>query len=298
MNLNNAQTFYTVAKYKSFTKVATMQKITQGAISIRIKNLEKELNTTLLIRTNAEVVLTPDGERLYAIIEKILFDINNYELDISNSTDLNVQKPLRVGISSKASKSHYYHQTCADLYIHSGAPIITQDSLENLFAKLRTHEIDAIFTARYQVPEFEKFKIGQFTLVLCANIKFSFDKEYEFIYPNYFFLTGASQTSKKLFPDGSDEEFQNSEIIQRTKGLLSIHPKKEGSPFLDDLIYLELIRKRKNILTLLPDFLIEENLQKKDVKVLHIVDFFPIFCYHNPDIEWKVHEKLLAIRQV
>jgi len=298
MNLNNAQTFYTVAKYRSFTKVATMEKITQGAISTRIKNLEKELNTKLLFRTNAEVILTPDGEKLYAIIEKMLFDINNYELDISNSIDINVPKPLRVGISSKASKSHYYHRPCADLYIHSGAPIITQDSLENLFEKLRNHELDAIFTARYQVPEFEKFKIGQFTLVLCANSKFSFDKEYEFLYPNYFFLTGASETSHELFPDGSDEEFQKSEIIQRIKVLFSIHPKIEGSPFLDDLIYLELIRKKKNILTLLPDFLIEESLQKKEIKVLHVVDFFPIFCYHNPDIEWKVHEKLLAIRQV
>ncbi len=298
MNLNNARTFYYVAKYRSFTKVATLIGHTQGAISTRIKNLEKELHTTLMHRTNSDVILTPDGEKLYVILEKTLFDLNNFELEISHIESSAPPSPLKIGISNKASKSHYYHKPCADLYIRSGAPLIVHDTLENLFSMLRNHELDAIFTARYQVPEFEKFKIGQFTLVLCANINFDFNVDYEFIFPNYFFLTGASPTSTELFPDGDDEKFQKSEIIQKTKVLFSIHPQNEGSPFLDDLIYLELIRKKENILTLLPDFLISEALQKQEVKILHVVDFFPIFCYHNIDIHWQQEEKLVALRSI
>ncbi|MCX5773204.1 MAG: LysR family transcriptional regulator [Fusobacteria bacterium] len=298
MNLNNAQTFYTVAKYKSFTKVATLQNVTQGAISTRIKNLELEIKTILLIRNNSEVILTPDGEKLFFIIEKMLFEVNDYEAALAKSIAHHTVQPLLIGISSKASKSHYYHKPCAALYSHSGPPIIVHDSLKNIFEKLKNNEIDAIFTARYQVPKFEKFKIGQFTLTLCANSKFNFDEDYEFIYPNYFFLTGSSPTSEEIFPDGSDFEFQNSEVIKRVKGLFSLHPQKEASPFLDDFIYLELIKTKKNILTLLPDFLIEEGVRKKELKLIHVVDLYPIFCYHKPDIDWKLREKLLALRQL
>lgn len=99
MDFRQLETFVTVVKLKSFSKAAETLYITQPTVSNHISNLEKELNTILVNRTNKSITLTTAGNLLYKyaieIINKrdnALFSLNQFEgkiegiLEISSST--------------------------------------------------------------------------------------------------------------------------------------------------------------------------------------------------------------------
>lgn len=61
-NLAKYKIFLSVAECKSISKAATQLYISQPAVSITIKKLEKSLNTTLFIRKPKGVTLTENGK--------------------------------------------------------------------------------------------------------------------------------------------------------------------------------------------------------------------------------------------
>ena len=65
VNFEYYKIFYYVAKYHNFTKAAQALNNSQPNITRAMNCLEQQLNTTLFIRTNRGVQLTPEGERLY-----------------------------------------------------------------------------------------------------------------------------------------------------------------------------------------------------------------------------------------
>lgn len=68
MELNTSQlnAFYSVAKTLSFSKSAQVLSLSQPALSIRIKNLEEALGTSLFIRRGGSLQLTDAGQKLLA----------------------------------------------------------------------------------------------------------------------------------------------------------------------------------------------------------------------------------------
>ncbi len=69
--------FEAAARFKNFTLAAKELNITHSAVSQNIKNLEKELNTTLLERNTHSVQLTPVGEAYFSQIKTGLTIIAN-----------------------------------------------------------------------------------------------------------------------------------------------------------------------------------------------------------------------------
>ena len=65
VNFEYYKIFYYVAKYHNFTKAVQALNNSQPNITRAMNCLEQQLNTTLFIRTNRGVQLTPEGERLY-----------------------------------------------------------------------------------------------------------------------------------------------------------------------------------------------------------------------------------------
>ena len=63
VNFEYYKIFYYVAKYHNFTKAAQALNNSQPNITRAMNCLEQQLNTTLFIRTNRGVQLTPEGER-------------------------------------------------------------------------------------------------------------------------------------------------------------------------------------------------------------------------------------------
>jgi DNA-binding transcriptional LysR family regulator len=72
MELDQLKLFTDLVREQSFTKVAEKNYLTQPAVSLRIRNLEEELNTKLLERTTRKVLVTEEGRILYDYAREIL----------------------------------------------------------------------------------------------------------------------------------------------------------------------------------------------------------------------------------
>ena len=71
VNFHQLSIFHTVARVGSFTRAAAELDISQPAVSIQIKQLERSLQTTLLSRLRRGVVLTDTGEAVYRYTKRI-----------------------------------------------------------------------------------------------------------------------------------------------------------------------------------------------------------------------------------
>ena len=64
MDIRVLRYFLTVAREESFSKAAEVLYLSQPTLSRQIREMEEELGVQLLIRTNLNVQLTPEGQRL------------------------------------------------------------------------------------------------------------------------------------------------------------------------------------------------------------------------------------------
>jgi DNA-binding transcriptional LysR family regulator len=74
LNLKQLEAFYLVVKRKNFTRAAEELNVTQPAVTIQVKSLEKSLNLKLIQQMGKRFQLTEAGELLYQYAEKI-FDL-------------------------------------------------------------------------------------------------------------------------------------------------------------------------------------------------------------------------------
>ncbi|MEK4712588.1 LysR family transcriptional regulator [Sporosarcina sp. FSL K6-5500] len=69
--MNPYDAFVKIIETGSFTKAAEELRYTQSAISQMVHSLEKELSTTLILRSRKGITLTPDGEEFLPYIKNI-----------------------------------------------------------------------------------------------------------------------------------------------------------------------------------------------------------------------------------
>ncbi len=62
------RSFEAAARHAHFTRAAQELCVSQSSISQQIKNLEEALNRPLFLRASRSLTLTPEGERLYAVV--------------------------------------------------------------------------------------------------------------------------------------------------------------------------------------------------------------------------------------
>lgn len=72
MQYDALKTFITLVEVKNFTKTSEILHISQPSVSLHIKNLEQEYQTTLFIRSPKSVQITPTGQILYERAKQIL----------------------------------------------------------------------------------------------------------------------------------------------------------------------------------------------------------------------------------
>ena len=91
-------TFVTVAEKKNFTRAAEELHITQSAVTLSIKALEKKYEVKFFDRTNKYVRLTRAGEILYYHAKRILKEYEQVDSLIHDMTKV-VSGPLLIGSS-------------------------------------------------------------------------------------------------------------------------------------------------------------------------------------------------------
>ena len=80
--------FYYVAKYKSFTRAASILMNSQPNITRSMNNLERQLGCRLFIRSNRGVRLTADGESLYKHVAVAFEQLQTAERELENAANL------------------------------------------------------------------------------------------------------------------------------------------------------------------------------------------------------------------
>jgi len=80
---------YAVKTLGSFTKAAIHLNISQPALSIAIKKMEKELNLAIFDRNTKPVLLTPAGQILFSHIEKVMLLESNTKAELDDLDSVN-----------------------------------------------------------------------------------------------------------------------------------------------------------------------------------------------------------------
>lgn len=97
MNLNQLQTFLTIARLGSFRRAAEQLNATQPAVSARIAGLEQSLGATLFDREGGGASLTAKGTELVPMAERLLASAEEIKLKIGESSA--ISGVMRLGVS-------------------------------------------------------------------------------------------------------------------------------------------------------------------------------------------------------
>ncbi|RID81843.1 LysR family transcriptional regulator [Peribacillus asahii] len=92
------KTFVTLVEVKNFTKTAETLRMSQPSVSLHIKNLEKEFQTKLFLRSPKLLKITPTGEILYDRAKQIITIYEQTKQDILEQHN-SIKGELKIGAS-------------------------------------------------------------------------------------------------------------------------------------------------------------------------------------------------------
>ena len=146
--------FKCVAEAKSLSKAAGVLGYVQPHISQRIKNLEEELDTKLLIRTNRGVTLTNEGEALFNYAQRILRLMEEAKAEVNPNK---FKRSLIIGASQTISAIKIPSLFSSFLKEHQSIEVkIKTDRKQALQEMLSYGEIDGLFLSGiYNEAQFE-----------------------------------------------------------------------------------------------------------------------------------------------
>ncbi|AIE59888.1 LysR family transcriptional regulator [Bacillus methanolicus] len=98
MHYEELKTFVTLAEVKNFTKTAEILLMSQPSVSLHIKNLEKEFQTKLFLRSPKFLQITPTGEILYDRAKQMITIYEQTRQDILEH-DNSINGVLKIGAS-------------------------------------------------------------------------------------------------------------------------------------------------------------------------------------------------------
>ncbi|SDK75681.1 LysR family transcriptional regulator [Natronincola ferrireducens] len=135
MNLQYLKAFYVTVKVNSISKAAKVLHLTQPGLSMQIQSLEKDLQVSLLNRSNKGVELTEAGKIVFDYANTILSLQENIERDLlnlnSDKKQLLIGSCKAVGEYALPCSIYIYKQDNKDVNIHLEISN-TKDVIENL----------------------------------------------------------------------------------------------------------------------------------------------------------------------
>ncbi|WP_170940610.1 LysR family transcriptional regulator [Pseudoalteromonas sp. NBT06-2] len=102
LNINHLKMICTIAQSSTVKQAAEILFITQPALTNRLREAERRLNTHLFVRNGRKLIITSAGKRLLHSAEKILQELERVEYDISLLVD-GIEQVLRIGLPHYAS---------------------------------------------------------------------------------------------------------------------------------------------------------------------------------------------------
>jgi|AntRauTorckE6833_2_1112554.scaffolds.fasta_scaffold00037_12 DNA-binding transcriptional LysR family regulator len=178
--------FIAVAEHGGFTKAAKAVHVSQPALSVSIRDLEKRLGAALFNRSGRRVTLTPAGHKLYASAQQVDDIMQNVQLEITQLAD----KPprLRLGLIDTVANQLFVRRNCAgDLASHVDLSIMVDRSAQ-LLEGVRNGSIDGAFVtfqAQRLEPGVQQELVGSEPLITVSSSLTSFNTNKSYPYISY-----------------------------------------------------------------------------------------------------------------
>ncbi|SCY31689.1 LysR family transcriptional regulator [Alkaliphilus peptidifermentans] len=122
MNLQYLKAFYVTVRLNSISKAAKELHLTQPGLSMQIQSLEKDLDVTLLTRSNKGVELTEAGMVVFDYANTILSMHDNIERDLenlkSNKKDLLIGSCKSIGEYALPCSIYIFKQDNSNIHIN------------------------------------------------------------------------------------------------------------------------------------------------------------------------------------
>ena len=144
MEIRNLITFVRIAEVKNFSKTAQQLGYSQSAVTMQIKQLEEELQTSLFERIGKQVKLTQAGQRLLPYAVEILNGVQKMQANTHEPATISGQ--LRIGtcesylISVLPPIFSKMRQICPQAEISTHTAMV-----EELFRMLRQNDVDLLY---------------------------------------------------------------------------------------------------------------------------------------------------------
>lgn len=260
MNIHALRLFTKVAEFKSVSKAAETLRISQPAVTIQVRNLEKEVGFALIESRGRGIHLTPKGEFLYNQAQR-LFDL---ESDIENkiaqvresgADDLNIAASYIPANFLLPEWLSQYKESYPSRKIN-----VKTENTQQVIEQLLHYKADLAFV----IEENEHHP--------AINYEFLMDLEFCFIVPYHHHFAGETVSLKDLM----QEPFILREEGSSTKDLLLALCKLHKAP--SPKIGMQLYGLSESIRTvaagfgvmLAPSIALEDYLQQKQVARVYV----------------------------
>ena len=144
MELREIRTFLEVADLKSFCRAAEKLKYSQAAVTVQVKQLEKELNVHLFDRIGKQTTLTHEGEMFYQYASEIMRNVAYARNALGQSSELT--GTLVIGTIESICSTLFpplireYHHRYPKVNIN-----IVIDSPEILLNMMNSNQVDMVY---------------------------------------------------------------------------------------------------------------------------------------------------------
>lgn len=163
MTLNQLLYFCTAARFHSITKAANNLMVTQPAVSIAIKELEKELSIYLFHHSGNRLSLTEEGENFYLKASQILSDYEELKMEYTGKNT--TRSHVRLGIPPLLSTIFFPEMLDSFHVDHPEIWLELHEYGSIRACQLVQDEILDIGLANLELPDIDKFE----TLVLMED---------------------------------------------------------------------------------------------------------------------------------
>ncbi|MFC0560029.1 LysR family transcriptional regulator [Halalkalibacter alkalisediminis] len=142
MIIDPLKIFVTVVEQRHFSRAAKILSLSQPNVSLHIRNLENELDTTLFIRSPKQVKVTEAGEMLYIRAKKILSLYEEAKQEIASQKHI-VQGTINIGASFTIGE--YILPRLLASYANENPLVhveVTVGNTEEVIAKTKSNQLD------------------------------------------------------------------------------------------------------------------------------------------------------------
>ncbi len=169
MDEKDFELLYALNKTKNITKAADQLFITQSTLSKRIMNIEKELDTQILIRSHSGVHFTPAGEKVLAHCRKAQAELETLRQSL-NSMSTEICGTLNAGFSINYAMYTLpdvlaaYHRKFPKVKLH-----IKTDQSRHLYKQMTDGTLDIAVLRGEYIWNGPKFLLEQENICLIYN---------------------------------------------------------------------------------------------------------------------------------